>query len=184
LRTHQSRNGTDNMTSSDRRKQMLKRYVLTGAPGTGKTALAHALRQRGYSVVDEAATDVITSQQAQGVDQPWQRPDFPEAITRLQRQRQNAPVSSTVAMQIYDRSPLCTLALARYFHRPVPSLLTEEVARMINEQLYQRRVLLVHPLGFLTPTAAPTKTRWSCTGSTRPFTGNTATNSLTYRPPA
>jgi len=142
------------MTSSDRRKQMLKRYVLTGAPGTGKTTLAHALRQRGHSVVDEAATDVITTQRAQGVDQPWQRPDFLEAITRLQRQRQNAPVSSTVAVQIYDRSPLCTLALARYLHRSVPPLLTEEVARMINEQLYQRRVLLVQPLGFITPTAA------------------------------
>ena len=93
---------------------MLKRYVLTGAPGGGKTVLAHALRQRGYCVVDEAATDVITAQQARGMEQPWQRPDFLEAITRLQRQRQTSPVSSTVAVQIYDRSPLCTLALARY----------------------------------------------------------------------
>jgi hypothetical protein len=38
-----------------------------------QTTLAHALRQRGYRVVDEAATDVITTHQAHGVDQPWQR---------------------------------------------------------------------------------------------------------------
>lgn len=101
------------MTSSDSRKQMLKRYVLTGAPGAGKTTLAHALRQRDYRVVDEAATDVITTQQAHGVDQPWQQLDFLEAITRLQHHRQTALVPATVAVQIYDRSPLCTLALAR-----------------------------------------------------------------------
>jgi predicted ATPase len=105
-------------------------------------------------VVEEAATDVITAQQAQDVEEPWQRPDFLEAITRLQRQRQTEPVSATVAAQIYDRSPLCTLALARYLHRPVPPLLTEEVARVINEQLYERSVFLVHPLGFITATAA------------------------------
>lgn len=132
---------------------MPKRYILTGAPGGGKTALAHALRQRGYCVVEEAATDVITTQQAQGVEQPWQRPDFLEAITRVQRHRQTAPVPIAVAVQIYDRSPLCTLALAQYLHRPLPPLLTEEVTRMIHEQLYQRRVFLVHPLGFITPTA-------------------------------
>ncbi|MBV9650929.1 MAG: AAA family ATPase [Pseudonocardiales bacterium] len=132
---------------------MPKRYILTGAPGGGKTALAHALRQRGYCVVEEAATDVITLHQAHGVEQPWQRPDFLEAITRVQRHRQTTPVPTTVAVQIYDRSPLCTLALARYLHRPVPPLLTEEVTRVIHEQLYQRIVFLVHPLGFITPTA-------------------------------
>jgi predicted ATPase len=132
---------------------MLKRYVLTGAPGGGKTALAHALRQRAYCVV-EAATDVITIQQAQGVEEPWQRTDFLEAITRLQRQRQIAPVRATVDTQIYDRSPLCTLALARYLRRPVPPVLTEEMTRLIDEQIYERSVFLVQPLGFITMTAA------------------------------
>jgi len=36
-----------------------KWYVFTGAPGSGKTALLGALRQRGHVVVDEAATEVI-----------------------------------------------------------------------------------------------------------------------------
>ena len=133
---------------------MLKRYILTGTPGGGKTALAHTLRQRGYCVVEEAATDVITAQQAQGVEQPWQRPGFLEAITRLQRQWQTASMSVKIATQIYDRSPLCTLALARYLHRPVPPLLIRDVARVINEQLYERNVFLVHPLGFITATVA------------------------------
>ena len=40
---------------------MLKRYVLTGAPGAGKTAVALALQRRGYALVPEAATDVISN---------------------------------------------------------------------------------------------------------------------------
>jgi predicted ATPase len=41
---------------------MLRRFVLTGAPGAGKTALAVALRDRGYVIVAEAATDVIAEE--------------------------------------------------------------------------------------------------------------------------
>lgn len=47
---------------------MLRCYVLTGAPGTGKTVLGHALRQRGYAVVPEAATDVIAGERATAID--------------------------------------------------------------------------------------------------------------------
>jgi predicted ATPase len=36
-----------------------RRYVLTGAPGSGKTSLLQALAARGWAVVHEAATDVI-----------------------------------------------------------------------------------------------------------------------------
>ena len=37
----------------------MKRYILTGTPGSGKTSLLHELKSQGYSVVEEAATDVI-----------------------------------------------------------------------------------------------------------------------------
>lgn len=46
---------------------VMRRYVLTGAPGAGKTALVDVLSERGYPVVAEAATDVILQRQARGV---------------------------------------------------------------------------------------------------------------------
>lgn len=133
---------------------MLRRYVLTGAPGAGKSSIGMALRGRGYLVVGEAATDVIASEQARGVDEPWQRADFLDKIVRLQRRRQAEPVPSDVQVQVYDRSPLCTLALARYLQRPVTRLLAQEVARVCEERVYEGEVFLVLPLGFVEPTSA------------------------------
>lgn len=133
---------------------MPRRYVLTGAPGSGKTALIGALRQRGHVIVEEAATDVIARQQADGSDEPWLHDDFVDLIVRLQRRRQTAPVPDTVAVQLYDRSPLCTMALARYLGRPVTPVLAREVDRALREQVYERAVFFVRPLGFIEPTAA------------------------------
>jgi predicted ATPase len=133
---------------------VLARVVLTGAPGSGKTTLLDGLRVRGYTVVEEAATDVIATQQARGIAEPWLRADFIDLIVALQRARQTAPVPATVRVQLFDRSPLCTLALARYLQHPVGTVLRAEVERVVREQVYEHEVLLVRPLGFVVATAA------------------------------
>ena len=46
-------------------------YVLTGAPGAGKTAILRLLEVSGYPVVEEAATDVIALGNALGRAEPW-----------------------------------------------------------------------------------------------------------------
>ena len=56
--------------------------------------------------------------------------------------------------QLFDRSPICTLALAHYGGRPVPPALAAEVARVTAERTYEPRVFFVRLLGFITPTAA------------------------------
>ena len=45
----------------------MKRFILTGAPGAGKTAIIRQLEIDRLSVVEEAATDVITLEQARCV---------------------------------------------------------------------------------------------------------------------
>lgn len=105
-------------------------------------------------VVEEAVTDVISRQQSCGIDEPWLRDDFVDLIVRLQQQRQTAQISDTAAVQFYDRSPLCTMALARYLGRPVTPMLAQEVDRVLREEVYERVVFLVRPLGFIEATAA------------------------------
>ena len=62
-------------------------YILTGAPGSGKTAILRRLEIDGHPVVEEAATDVIALQQARGRPEPWREPDFAEQVLDLQRRR-------------------------------------------------------------------------------------------------
>jgi predicted ATPase len=72
----------------------------------------------------------------------------------LQRQRQQRPAEPGVAVQVYDRSPVCTLALARYLGYPAGAALRAEIERIIAGRVYDRRVLFVRPLGFCEPTQA------------------------------
>ena len=124
---------------------------MTGAPGCGKTSILTALRDRGCAVVPEAATDVIAVEQARGIDEPWTRPDFASRVVELQRTRQ---LQAAGDPQVYDRSPLCTLALARYLGQPVLPPLAEEIQRLLEQRIFQRMVFFVRPIGFIEATAA------------------------------
>jgi len=132
----------------------MRRYIVTGAPGAGKTTILATLRAWGYAVVDEAATDLIAREQALGCGEPWRDAGFVDAIALLQRERQEHPAPPGTAVQVYDRSPICTLALAHYGGRPATRALAREVDRVVREGIYQPRVFFVHLLGFVTPTAA------------------------------
>ena len=130
----------------------MQRYIITGAPGAGKTTILAALQERGYAVVDEAATDVVAREQALGRDDAEHYSSFVDAITLLQRQRQEEPTPAATRVQVFDRSPICTLALAHYLGQPVTPVLAGEVDRVVAERIYQPRVFFVHLLGFITPT--------------------------------
>ncbi len=62
----------------------MNRYILTGAPGAGKTAVVLELETRGYPIVREAAEDVIRLEQAKGVEKPWETPGFQDRVLALQ----------------------------------------------------------------------------------------------------
>jgi predicted ATPase len=127
---------------------------MTGAPGSGKTSVLHALRKQGYAVVDEAATDVIAAEQARGNDEPWADPLFIDRIVEVQRSRQQQAAAAGAQLQFYDRSPICTLALARYLGHSPTAALTAELHRIMQASIYDRRVFFIRPIGFVEPTAA------------------------------
>ncbi len=128
-------------------------YILTGAPGSGKTSLLRLLERAGHGVIEEAATDVIALEQALGEPEPWLRPDFTSKIVALQRARQLG-MSRSGGIVFFDRSPVCTLALSRFLGRPVPVSLAAELDRLAAGQIYEPAVFFVRNLGFVTRTAA------------------------------
>jgi predicted ATPase len=130
----------------------MKRYILTGTPGSGKTSILHALKSQGYSVVEEAATDVNALELMNGNPEPWMLPDFIDKIVRLQKQRQIKVSAYPYELQFYDRSPICTYALSRYLGYPPSASLLEEMERIERENIYQRQVFFIENLGFCEPT--------------------------------
>jgi len=131
----------------------MRRYILTGTPGSGKTAILRMLEVRGHCVVEEAATDVIALEAARGVAEPHADAGFVERILALQINRRNAAANGT-DLQFHDRSPVCTLALARYLGRPVSPALAAELTRIRSGEIYEDHVFFIRNLGFCTPTEA------------------------------
>lgn len=141
-------------------------YVLTGAPGAGKTAIIRHLERDGFGVVEEAATDVIALEQALGRPESWLQPGFTDQIVRLQQRREwlaglappadlaEAGAGAAPALTFFDRSVVCTLALSRFLGLPLSPLLAAEVDRVVREALYERSVFFVRNQGFVAPTDA------------------------------
>jgi predicted ATPase len=126
-------------------------YILTGAPGSGKTAILRQLELNGHAVVEEAATDVIALRHALGQPEPWREAGFVDQIVSLQRQRQLSAAGGTT---FFDRSPVCTLALCRYLEVAVSHRLLGEIDRVLAEHVYSRTVFFVRNQGFVQATAA------------------------------
>lgn len=134
-----------------------KRFILTGTPGSGKTSVIKELEKLGHAVIHEAATDVISIEQAKGLERPWEEPDFVDQITHMQKKRQ---MDGTGDLQFYDRSPFCTYALGKYLAHwkgieftPSPVLL-DEIDRCLKNGVYQNRIFFFENLGFIEHTSA------------------------------
>jgi predicted ATPase len=132
----------------------MKRYILTGTPGCGKTSIVRALELAGYLVVEEAATDVIAVRNAEGITEPHNHASFIDDITNLQKQRQLRVAGVASGIQFYDRSPLCTYSLSRWLGVPISTTLADEMERIRVERIYQRQVFFIENLGFCEPTQA------------------------------
>ena len=129
----------------------MRRFILTGAPGSGKTAILRQLEQDGFGVVEEAATDVIALEQARGVEEPWTRPAFIDQVVALQARRRTRLADE---LQFHDRAAFCTAALAEFLDYPLSDALRHELELLKRGAFYEPRVFFVQGLGFVTPSAA------------------------------
>ena len=92
----------------------MRRFIITGAPGAGKTAIIRQLELDGFGVVEEAATDISAAAHARGTPEPWIHPSFIDDIVSLQRDRQVRTSDQRDAIQFHDRCVVCTAGLAIY----------------------------------------------------------------------
>ena len=132
----------------------MSKYVLTGTPGAGKTAILRLLELRGHAVVEEAATDVIALEEALGRAEPGDVGAFIDTILAVQQSRQARARANGTEPLFFDRSPVCTLALSRYCGLAPSRLLAAEVERVVTEKVYEQTVFFVRNQGFVRTTTA------------------------------
>lgn len=127
----------------------MRQYILTGTSGSGKTSIIRALKMTGASIVAEAATDAIVYKQKQGVAEPWKDKNFIDYIMFLQKQRQIDLFDVNSGLYFYDRSPICTYALAMYLNFKPSKKLIQEIERIETYNIYEKNVFFVDNLGFI-----------------------------------
>jgi predicted ATPase len=94
-------------------------FIITGAPGSGKTAIVLGLEMRGEAVVHEAAISFIDYHKARGIEEPVLLPDSQEQITRLQLAREaQAPTSRRFFLDRSVLDGIAFLLLRGYSHSP------------------------------------------------------------------
>ncbi|MCH2194820.1 AAA family ATPase [Kordia sp.] len=102
----------------------MKRYIITGAPGTGKTTLLNALQQQGYCTFKEVSRRVIVSQQnINGTKTPWQDIiGFTELVSQQIVQELALPLTSDAFV---DRGLADTIAYLNLKNHPIPKKLQQ-----------------------------------------------------------
>ncbi|MFB9677680.1 AAA family ATPase [Streptosporangium vulgare] len=97
----------------------MRRYILTGTPGAGKTTPLRAWRPSDTRRPRRRPRRSSRTGR-RGDAEPWTLPSFIDKVVALQR-RQLRPVITAPPVQFFDRSPVCTHALNTYAGQPVSS---------------------------------------------------------------
>ena len=120
----------------------VKKIVLTGGPGVGKTSIILALKVLGEHVVEEASTDYIKFKQASGIQSPWDEEDFQDGILQLQKQSESR-IDPKAPMVFIDRGLYDGLA---YHQRE--SYMYQKILREARLHVYDI-VFIIEPLDFI-----------------------------------
>ncbi len=66
---------------------MNQKFIITGAPGTGKTSIINELKKRGFSISKEISREIIADELKQGGDVlPWKNlKAFSERVALLRK---------------------------------------------------------------------------------------------------
>jgi predicted ATPase len=125
----------------------MKRYVITGGPGIGKTTVIEILAARGFKVVPEAARMVIGEEQASGGRAlPWI--DLEQFQARVAQKQLQLEQDADGPVVIHDRGIIDGYAYARMGNVQPP-----EVIERLGRDRYSA-VFILDPLpGYVTDPA-------------------------------
>ncbi len=117
---------------------MNSKYIITGAPGTGKTAIINALIEKGYNCAKEISREIIAEQLATGGDiLPWKdQIAFENHIATLRAQQYHKIPKDKLCF--FDRSSIDCIA---YLDANKIET-TTEIAEAIKECVFNKNVFI------------------------------------------
>lgn len=124
----------------------VKKYVITGGPGSGKSTLIKALERKGFTIIKETAKEVIFKEKEKGVHEPWldkSFPDFQRKIFELQLMKETK-ISSDIEMVFMDRGVPDSLAYYKHRNFKPPQELIDVVDKCNYEKIFFLEPLPLH----------------------------------------
>ena len=103
----------------------MKKYVLTGGPGVGKSTVLRILASRGFSVVPEIARELIEDEHKKNSDiLPWRNhAKFQNMVARKQYAAEKEIINSVGTF--LDRSLVDGYAYCKYANTPIPQIILD-----------------------------------------------------------
>ena len=106
----------------------MQKFVITGAPGTGKTSIINHLKTKGYNCIDEISRKIISEQiTINGEALPWKNlSDFSERVFTL---RESQLLNSKNTLLFFDRGTVDVYAYMKVDSLEIPKHLEESIKK-------------------------------------------------------
>jgi len=117
---------------------MNRKYIITGAPGTGKTTIINALIKKGYSCAEEISRELIAEQLSIGGDiLPWKNQiAFENHIANLRKEQYLN--CSKKENYFFDRSSIDCIAYLKVNKLEI----TNEISQITKECIFNKQVFI------------------------------------------
>ena len=117
---------------------MNRKYIITGAPGTGKTTIINALIKKGYSCAEEISRELIAEQLSIGGDiLPWKNQiAFENHIANLRKEQYLN--CSEKENYFFDRSSIDCIAYLKANKLEI----TNEISQITKECIFNKQVFI------------------------------------------
>lgn len=106
----------------------MKKFVITGAPGTGKTSILNHLKTKGYNCIDEISREIINEQIAiDGEILPWKNLSaFSERVFKL---RESQFINSKNTLSFFDRGIVDIDAYMKVDNLEIPKHIEDSIKK-------------------------------------------------------
>lgn len=118
------------------------RFILTGAPGSGKTSIIEYIEQETpIQVVSEAAVRVFTRRQGEGISTPWE--DMVWMSNKIEEIQIKDMVKGPEKLSLWDRSLIDSFVYKQHYQKVMSPDRLLKIEEMRTKYLFNQHVLLI-----------------------------------------